>query len=445
MLQPARAPGQLVADRYRLARHLGQGSMGDVYEAKNEWTRRKVAIKFLRPELGSDPEGVRRFLREAQSAARVGHPHIVEILDAGRAADDGTLYIVQEFLTGETLRDRLNRAGILPVEEALRIALPLLDALCAAHRLGVVHRDIKPENIFIVENPNGQRQPKLIDFGFAKVRRRGRRAEETLTRGDAPGTPRYMAPEQFSGERGLDARVDVWAMGVVLFEMISSRYPHEAVQLFELMNQVQHQPARPLCEVAPGCPADVAAVVGRALEADRERRFPSVSTFLAALLGCAASEPLATHPFVAFNPHVVDETVAGRSFPELPEGDGWDEGESSMSEESVTSVPALIDGGSGGVASMRRSSPHLMAPISLPEISPTPVPLVGVLQEAAAVGAAGAGAAAPGALGRTGKQPRVREPPRKRRGEGLALWPHGVLAILLALIAVLLVLLATKK
>jgi serine/threonine-protein kinase len=271
-----------------------------------------------------------------------------------------------------------------------------------------------------------------------------------------------MAPEQFAGERGLDARVDVWAMGVVLFEMISGRAPHQATAIFELMNQIQNQPAPPLGQVRPGCPDDVAQVVARALEADRERRFPSVGSFMSGLLACAAAEPLATLPFAAFNAARVDYTVAGRSIPDVSAGesDPWDDaGDSSIMEESVTSVPALLiaQAAQAKTDPLRRVPVAALAGAAAPaepvERTPPPVAPAGAqpvaLRESSQRRTAGreesvrdtGRRASPDRLEsavRTSKRSRAPVP-------GWQLWPHGVVAMMLSLIVVLLVLLVTRR
>jgi serine/threonine-protein kinase len=237
--------GALVGGKYRLVRLLGRGGMGAVYEAENTWTRRRVAMKLLRPEYARDKEALRRFMQEAQSASQIAHPHIIDVLDLGLENSDGSLYMVQELLQGEDLRARLKAAGKLPATEALAVMVPILGALAAAHEHGVVHRDIKPENIFLTKESTGRVMPKLIDFGVSKVLEPGQTGAQTGA-GTALGTPRYMAPEQLRGEPDVDARADVWSVGVVLYELLSGGNPFEAPTAFGSANRVLNETVAPL-------------------------------------------------------------------------------------------------------------------------------------------------------------------------------------------------------
>jgi serine/threonine-protein kinase len=237
--------GALVGGKYRLVRLLGRGGMGAVYEAENNWTRRRVAMKLLRPEYARDREALRRFMQEAQSASQIAHPNIIDVLDLGLETSDGSLYMVQELLHGEDLRARLKAAGRLSATEALDVMVPILGALAAAHEHGVVHRDIKPENIFLTKDSAGRVVPKLIDFGVSKVLEPGQAGAQTGP-GTALGTPRYMAPEQLRGEPDVDARADVWSFGVVLYELLSGVNPFEAPTAFGSASRVLNEPVAPL-------------------------------------------------------------------------------------------------------------------------------------------------------------------------------------------------------
>jgi hypothetical protein len=264
------APAQLLGGKYRLGRQLGSGGMGTVYEAVNTWTGRRVAIKLMQPDIVEDREAVERFQREARSATRVAHPNIVEVLDLGHDAD-GTLFMVQEYLTGETLRQRLDTRGKLPVDEALAIVRAVVDALVSAHEAGVLHRDIKPENIFLTEAG-----VKLIDFGVCKAI--GEADLLSLTgRGRMLGTPHYMSPEQLRADES-DGRSDVWAVGVVLFEVLAGERPFKGKTAGELSAKI-------LSEPIPRLPSRgaLAAIVERAMARDRERRYPTMRALRAAL------------------------------------------------------------------------------------------------------------------------------------------------------------------
>src|SRR6266404_1412457 len=199
-----------IADHYGIERELGHGAMATVYLARDLKRNREVAVKVLLPELGF-ALGPERFRREIELATKMSHPHILPIYDSGEAA--GELYYVMPYIAGESLRGRLNRERQLPLDDALRIACEVADALDHSHRHGVVHRDIKPENILLSDG-----QALVADFGIA----RAVGAEGSLTRtGTTVGTPAYMSPEQASGERTIDGRSDIYALGCVLYELLA--------------------------------------------------------------------------------------------------------------------------------------------------------------------------------------------------------------------------------
>ncbi|HEX2572491.1 MAG TPA: serine/threonine-protein kinase [Polyangia bacterium] len=297
---PARAE-RIIDGRYRLLQPLGQGGMGTVYEAEHVFTHRHVAVKILHAQLAANPEVVRRFLHEARSAARIVHPHCVDILDMGQA-QDGTLYLVEELLVGVDLRRHLNQVGRLPPREALAIALPITEALAAAHTQGVLHRDVKPGNIFLANGPGSTRIPKLIDFGIAKAFEVADDGPEQTRTGMTMGTPSHMAPEQLRGERGLDGRIDVWAMGVVLYEMLTGHCPFEGGNAQFLMVKILTERAPRIERWVQDLPAGLGGVVHHALEPEREQRLGSMEEFRTALLACVqgsaphrrSSTPVAT-------------------------------------------------------------------------------------------------------------------------------------------------------
>jgi serine/threonine protein kinase len=295
--------GSVVGGKYKVQRLLGAGGMGSVYEARNTWTKRRVAIKFLRPDLSVTRESVLRFMQEAQSAASIAHPNIVDVLDMGRDATDGALYIVQEFLAGQTLRQRLRKtpggpAGI-PVFEAVDIALPVMGALLAAHSRGIVHRDIKPENIFLTTGPGGELVPKLIDFGVSKVHGHGGVAEQT-TPGAFVGTPRYMSPEQLKADRNIDGRADVWSIGVVLYEMLTGECPYQGDNMFSLVSSILKGKPLAAHQRVPSVAASFSLVVQRSLEPKLDDRYADMRAFVDAILACpAADDPKASMRLVA--------------------------------------------------------------------------------------------------------------------------------------------------
>jgi serine/threonine-protein kinase len=284
--------GSVVGGKYRVHALLGAGGMGSVYDASNTWTKRRVAIKFLRPDLSLSRESVLRFMQEAQSAASILHPNIVDVLDMGRDATDGALYIVQEFLAGQNLRQRIGKhqsGNGIPVAEAIDIALPIMGALCSAHERGIVHRDIKPENIFLTTGPGGERVPKLIDFGVSKVHGSAGVAEQTAA-GSFVGTPRYMSPEQLRSDRAIDGRADVWSMAVVIYEMLTGRCPYIGDNMFSLVSSILKGRPAPVDQLSPACPPALAQVVAKALEPKLEERYADMRSFVDAILVCPGLE-----------------------------------------------------------------------------------------------------------------------------------------------------------
>jgi len=281
--------GRELGGHYRVERLIGRGGMGAVYEARNTWTDRRVAVKLLHPELVKKREMVARFLTEARAASAIRHPNIVDVLDMGVDDVERTLYIVQEFLEGEDLATRLERDGTLRPREALDVIVPVMGALVSAHRLGVIHRDVKPENVFLARGEGGAVAPKLIDFGIARILAADTDQRTTRT-GTTIGTPQYMSPEQARGEDDLDARTDVWALGVLLYECLSGVRPFEAANYNLVVVKIITERPAPLREVAPAVPASVAAVVERALALDRDDRFADMAEMLAALLRCRVAD-----------------------------------------------------------------------------------------------------------------------------------------------------------
>ncbi len=278
--------GSVIGGKYRVERLLGSGGMGAVYEAVNTWTDRRVAVKLLHREYAKKPEIVGRFLREAKAATAVTHPNIVDVLDMGEDRDAGGLFIVQEFLEGKDLARRIGEEPALGTREGLTLMVPVMSALVAAHRLGIVHRDIKPENIFLTTNARGVTVPKVIDFGISKVLDAAGDARAKTQTGVAIGTPQYMSPEQARGRPDIDGRSDIWSVGVVLYELVAGRLPFDAPNYNLLIVSILTTPAPPLADVAPGVSTELAAVIHRALETDPAARYASMAEFLEALLAC---------------------------------------------------------------------------------------------------------------------------------------------------------------
>jgi serine/threonine-protein kinase len=278
--------GQILNGKYRLLRLLGQGGMGAVYEAQHVDTGRRLAVKVIHRELINDAI-LARFEREARAAGAIETQHIAEVIDAGKDAASGTPYLVMEYLEGEDLQHLLERLGPLPPDLALRIAAQACLGLAKAHEASVVHRDIKPGNIFLARREEGEIIVKIVDFGIAKIKaaQLGQGEGTGLTRtGTIVGTPLYMSPEQARGLREIDHRTDVWSLGVVLYHALAGHPPHEeALSFGDLIAAILGKPARPLQEAAPWVPAEVAAVVQRAMAPEPGDRFPTMMEMHAAL------------------------------------------------------------------------------------------------------------------------------------------------------------------
>jgi eukaryotic-like serine/threonine-protein kinase len=274
-----------LADRYRIERELGAGGMATVYLAQDLKHRRSVAVKVLKPELAA-VLGADRFVQEITTTAALQHPHILPLFDSGEA--DGFLFYVMPFIDGETLRSKLDRETQLGVEDAVRIACDVADALHYAHSNGVVHRDIKPENILLA---NGR--PMVADFGIALAvsAAAGGRMTET---GLSLGTPHYMSPEQATAEKEISARSDVYSLASVLYEMLTGEPPHMGKSAQQIIMKIIVEPAKPVTDLRKSVPEHVEAAVAQALEKLPADRFASAAEFAAALGGAGATVTRAT-------------------------------------------------------------------------------------------------------------------------------------------------------
>lgn len=296
------APGIVVGGKFTLLRLIAEGGVGSVYEAEDALIGRRVALKLLHPHFARHADTTRRFLREAQATASIDHPNVVTILEMG-LQPDGTLFIVQELLRGANLRRRLAERGRIEADEALQIALPIADALAAAHRRGVVHRDIKPDNIVLARNSASELVPKLVDFGVAKVRAQDSRGFATLT-GTLLGTTAYMSPEQARGDAAIDGRADVWGLAAVLFEALSGKCPYDGPTEHAILVQILTATGPPRWpESTPRIPSDLLDAIRAGLERDVERR-PAMHAFRERLLAChrglgRAAGALPAQPFDA--------------------------------------------------------------------------------------------------------------------------------------------------
>ncbi|MDB4945500.1 MAG: serine/threonine protein kinase [Labilithrix sp.] len=270
--------GALIADRYRVVRKLGEGAQASVYVAKHTLIKRLVALKVLSPALTADRDLVHRFLDEGQVAGTMGHPNIVESMDMG-VVEDGRPFLVLEYLEGTTVDGELQRRGALDVGRASFIGVQIASALGAAHARGIVHRDLKPENVFLIDRDGHGDHVKVLDFGISKLESR----KEGTRAGLVVGTPDYMAPEQVTDPASVDARADVFALGAMLYEMLSGRLPLDAAPHEDPLEVVVRRTPAPLGRICPHLPPQIIAAVERAMHKDRAKRTQTIAEVRAAL------------------------------------------------------------------------------------------------------------------------------------------------------------------
>ena len=270
---------QALGSSFTLEGEIGRGGMGVVYHARDERLKRKVAVKVLPPELAFREEIRIRFLREAETAARLSHPHIVPIHSVGEGPD-GLVYFVMAYVDGESLAARLKRRERLPPEEARRILMETADALGAGHALGIIHRDVKPDNI-LLEGSRGR--TVLTDFGIAKALTSTTGPGTLTATGVAIGTPHYMSPEQAAGDREIDGRSDIYSLGVVGYQMLAGELPFSAPTVPGILLKQITEQAPNLKDRTPTCPDDLASCVMRSLEKEPEARWPTADALRRAL------------------------------------------------------------------------------------------------------------------------------------------------------------------
>jgi serine/threonine protein kinase len=306
--------GETVAERYELEELVGHGGMSSVYRAHDSLLERYVALKVLHEQYNEDEDFVERFKREARLVAQLQHPNIVTVIDRGE--QDGRQYIVFEYIEGENLKELVVRKGRLEVREALEIAIEVARALGFAHEHGLVHRDVKPQNVLL----NGDGRAKVTDFGIA----RSLDVEQGVTQtGTVLGTSNYIAPEQASGKH-VDQHSDVYSLGVVLYEMLSGEVPFPGESFVAVALKHVNQPPPSVLDVRGDIPMRIAEAVGRALEKDPERRFPTMDAFAAELEACLAELDRGDGDVTMVVPAIrrLARPPARRSVPRLPLGIG---------------------------------------------------------------------------------------------------------------------------
>lgn len=287
--------GKVIDGRYRIGEIIGEGGMGAVYAATVLQSGRKVALKRLHPELASDTDAVRRFQREARAAGATGHVNVVDVIDLGYA-EDGAPYLAMELLEGESLASRLSRGRLEP-GHAVDVALQTLSGLDAVHAHGVIHRDLKPDNIFLAaEGP--QTIVKILDFGISKMHAPGDVTDNLTRTGTAIGTPQYMSPEQARGVRVVDHRVDLYALGVILYQALGGQLPFRGSNYHALLQAILGSEAPRLAVIAPMLDAGLCAVVSRAMSRRTADRYEDAQEMAKALRPFEAATGIPTPAIV---------------------------------------------------------------------------------------------------------------------------------------------------
>jgi eukaryotic-like serine/threonine-protein kinase len=280
--------GELVGAKYRIVRLLAQGGMGVVYEAQHTVVRRRFAVKFLRRDLAERRDILTRFHHEAEAAGALESEHVAAAIDFG-IAEDGTPYIVMEYLVGESLTALVGRAGPLPIGRAADLVSQAARGVEVAHAGGIIHRDLKPQNLFVCRRQDGTDLLKVLDFGVAKLQAIDEMNTATRT-GAVVGTVAYMSPEQARGDKVVDRRSDVYALGAILYEICTGRKPHPGDSHNAILHHIASLPAVPLASVAPELPAAFVEIVDHTLASDPAARPPSAEALVEALAPFAKRE-----------------------------------------------------------------------------------------------------------------------------------------------------------
>ncbi len=272
--------------RYQIVRLLGEGGMGAVYEAIHTGLKKRVAIKTLLPSIAENPDAQARFLREGEAASRINHPNVVDVTDVG--SEDGIPYLVMEYLDGETLADLIDRKGPLPITLVVDLLLPVLNAVASGHDQSVIHRDLKPQNIFLARGSWGDSLPKVLDFGVSKIAD-GKSPALTGTMA-VLGTASYMSPEQARGAKVVEAASDQYALGLILYEMLTAERAHDGDHPLEVLHRIASGVVPDATSRRPDLPAELDAIMRRMLSMNPSDRFPSLREVGRALLGFASDK-----------------------------------------------------------------------------------------------------------------------------------------------------------
>ncbi|MBI5499850.1 MAG: serine/threonine protein kinase [Deltaproteobacteria bacterium] len=354
-------PGDSLEGKYRIIGLLGEGGMGAVFEAENTLVKRRVAVKLLKPEYSQNVEAVKRFTREAQAAGQIGHENICEVTDIGYTAS-GPPYLVMQLLRGKPLTEAMASVSPFPIPRAIDILSQVLEALEAAHAAGIVHRDMKPDNIFLTRVAGRPDFVKLLDFGISKVRNVSNDAEMAITRtGTVLGTPLYMSPEQARGDTDVDGRADVWAVGVILYEMICGRNPFAGENYNRTMYNVLSAPVPSVRRCRDTISAELEDAVKRAMARDAGLRFQTAAEMRRALL---ATPEGAT----------VGDAVRRRSPSSVPPPFDGETAKAPVhvGDDALPTVPRLLPAGAEGRPAGLRIAPRVLGDTATPGAGAVP-------------------------------------------------------------------------
>ena len=351
--------GVVLAGKYRVERILGTGGMGVVVAAHHLQLDERVALKFLLPEALEQPILVTRFLQEARAAAKIKGEHVARVSDVGQLAN-GCPYIVMDYLEGLDLAAWLKQRGPLPVEQAVDFVLQACEAVADAHALGIVHRDLKPANLFCVRRSDGQYSIKVLDFGISKVTTPGAIGHGMTRTTAVVGSPLYMAPEQMQLSKSVDARVDIWALGVILFELVTGRPPFQSDALTDLAIKVYTEPTPSARALRLSMPAALDQVIATCLAKDRAARFANVSELAIALMDFGSKQAKISVQRVLGT--LREAGLSGASLPMTGEHAASREHPASTSAPPAAPPAAAADASWGGTGSATKSGrPPLVA------------------------------------------------------------------------------------
>jgi serine/threonine-protein kinase len=309
--------GDVIADKYTIEQLIGLGGMGAVFAATHKFTGKRVALKWMLPELAQDVDAVQRFMREAHAAGRINHPNVVDVYDVGQHED--SYFLVMEYLHGEPLTSALARRD-MSSSDLLQLLLPAMRGVAAAHRQGVVHRDLKPDNIFLAYEEDGSRREcKVLDFGISKLSNEGVVNPRLTKTGAVVGTPYYMSPEQIRGSDQLDKRADVYAFGVILYEALTGQVPFHADTYGALVLEIATGTPKTPRELVPSLPSELSRVVLRAMSRDAPLRYPDMESLIRALEPFALPAGVGSQPRPPSGRHAARLDATRLSEPHAPQ------------------------------------------------------------------------------------------------------------------------------